>query len=543
MARLTIISDPEKPSFAVEGDVYSVGRSKDNNLVLNSSQVSRRHAELRKNGEGFRIVDLKSMNGVYVNNLKVEDESLAHGDVIAIGDYRLLFEDMRTHKTGVEVMAEPSSAGIQRPDQESAGIADIGKITAASPDGPRFEAEVLFTLETPQFAPTVKIEDLAHLSHRRKLLLLYQVSSIFNSAKPLDELFQQTLDLIFQEVKATEGTVFLFNQEGALDTRVRAAAKGEPGSDLALARAVTERAIKESSSIACAGECLHPSGGQDSGGQGRSVICTLLQTQDKVLGAICLENLADARAFGEDDLDLLTAISNQVAIAVDRDLMQESLRQGVLQRANLERFHSPDVVSHIIQHSKGDKAFRGFLQEREVSILFADIADFTSLIERLEPQEAADLINEYFDAMTEVVFKYKGTVDKFIGDAVMGIFGAPISYGNDAELALFSAIEMMQAMERINAGNDGRKKFNIRIGINTGVVLSGYMGSKQRIEYTVLGDPVNVAARLQHIAEPKAILVGADTYAHVKGIFKFNDRGTTVLRGKRKETRFYEIIY
>jgi adenylate cyclase len=337
--------------------------------------------------------------------------------------------------------------------------------------------------------------------------------------------------------------VFLFNKEGALETRMHAAAQGQPVSDLALARAVTERAINDKSSIACAGECFHPSDQQDSAADSRSLMCTLLQTPEKILGAVCLENLADARAFKEDDLDLLTAISNQVALAVDREIMQETLKEGVLQRANLERFHSPDVVSHILHHPGGDKAFRGLLKEREVSILFADIADFTSLIERLDPQEAADLINEYFDAMTAIVFKYRGTVDKFIGDAVMGIFGAPISYGNDAELALFSAIEMMQAMDQLNAAKDDRKKFDIRIGINTGVVLSGYMGSRQRIEYTVLGDPVNVAARLQHIAEPKTILVGADTYAHVKGIFKFHDRGTTVLRGKKRETRFFEVIY
>jgi adenylate cyclase len=248
-------------------------------------------------------------------------------------------------------------------------------------------------------------------------------------------------------------------------------------------------------------------------------------------------------AFNEDDLDLMTAIANQVAIAVQREEMQAHMQEAAVSRANLERFHSPDVVNHILQQSKDQEPFKRFLTEREVTILFADICDFTPLLERTAPQEAAQLLIDYFDAMTEIIFKFSGTVDKFIGDAIMAIFGAPISHGNDAELAIYTAIEMMQEMKKFRETHGPGKSFDIRIGINTGIVAAGYLGSKKRIEYTVLGDPVNVAARLQDLAAPGAIVVGEATYERVSGRFKFKDRGQTRLKGKKQETRVYEVLF
>ncbi len=187
--------------------------------------------------------------------------------------------------------------------------------------------------------------------------------------------------------------------------------------------------------------------------------------------------------------------------------------------------------------------YSSFLTEREVTVMFVDISEFTSLMERLAAEEAAELLIDFFDEMTTVVFKYGGTVDKFTGDGILAIFGAPISHGNDAELALFAAVEMMRSMERFKDSRDEKKNFDVRIGVNTGMVLAGYLGSRKRIEYSVLGDPVNVAARLQHVAAPRTILAGEDTVAKVSGIFEFREREKTRLKGKKKETTIYEVVY
>ena len=133
-------------------------------------------------------------------------------------------------------------------------------------------------------------------------------------------------------------------------------------------------------------------------------------------------------------------------------------------------------------------------------------------------------------------------MDKFIGDAIMAIFGAPISYGNVAELAVFAALEMLKELEAFRSSIAEAKRFSIRIGVNTGIVVAGYMGSVQRIEYTVLGDPVNIAARLQDLAMPGAIYIGESTHNRVKGLFQTKDLGTMSLRGKAHKIRAYRVL-
>jgi adenylate cyclase len=322
--------------------------------------------------------------------------------------------------------------------------------------------------------------------------------------------------------------------------------KGGDMPELTVSRTITRKAIEQNSAIITADACYDPrfnEGVSIITYNIRSALCVPLWDRQKTRGAIYLDNVLQTYAFSEDDLDLVTAIANQVALAVQHEEMLAKMQEAAVFRANLERFHSPDVVNHIMQQSKDDAPFGRFLSEREVTILFADICDFTPLLERTAPQEAASLLIDYFDAMTEIIFKYKGTVDKFIGDAIMAIFGAPISHGNDAELAIYSAIEMMREMKRFQAAHGADKSFDIRIGINTGIVAAGYLGSKKRVEYTVLGDPVNIAARLQDLAAPGSIVAGEATYERVSGRFKFTDRGATRLKGKKQETRVYEVNF
>ena len=181
------------------------------------------------------------------------------------------------------------------------------------------------------------------------------------------------------------------------------------------------------------------------------------------------------------------------------------------------------------------------VQEKEVTILFSDIQGFTSMSERLSPAEIANLLNDYFSLMTDIIFKHGGTLDKYIGDAIMAIFGAPFSHKDDAVRAVRAAVEMREELKNLMTRKDDSVKFNVRIGINTGDVVAGNIGSLQRMEYTVLGDAVNTAARLETMSKPGQILIGEQTYKLAKDFFEIKPVGKWKVKGKEKEVMVYEV--
>ncbi|MFO8056769.1 MAG: adenylate/guanylate cyclase domain-containing protein [bacterium] len=550
MIQLVLINAPDRPAYEVSTDVFSIGRLPENHLTLPDALASRKHAEIRKQDGDYRIVDLGSLNGVYVNNLKVQDEKLVHGDVVVIGESKLLFEerpdqpDQEEYSASRPVPGPAPAYGAAKSDAPGLAAPEIVKpITGVEPG---HDLEVMSLHDIMKKPEEMSAPEAGDTLRSRYFFILYQVARALNSTNSLSELLDQTMALIFQVIRAERGVIFLFNEDMTLEPVISRSQSGGELPEITISQTITRRAIEEKAGIITADARYDP---RFNSGQSivdyniHSAVCVPLWERSRTRGAIYLDNQVETYAFSEDDLDLLTAIANQVAIAVQQEEMQERMREHAVFRANLERFHSPDVVGHIMQQSRLDEGIRNFLEEKEVTILFADICSFTPLIEKMDPQQAADLLISYMDEMTSIIFHYKGTVDKFMGDAIMAIFGAPISHGNDAELAVCSAVDMLKKMEEFKRNLPEERRFDIRIGINTGVVISGYLGSKERLEYTVLGDAVNVASRLQNFAEPGTAVVGEDTFAKARGIFDFKDRGSTLLKGKKAETRVYQIVF
>jgi adenylate cyclase len=180
--------------------------------------------------------------------------------------------------------------------------------------------------------------------------------------------------------------------------------------------------------------------------------------------------------------------------------------------------------------------------EKRVTILFTDIVNFTPLSERLSPTEVSVLLNQYYSEMTDIIFHYFGTLDKFIGDAIMAVFGAPIERENDAESALKAALEMRRALFEMMKNRESDRRFDMRLGINTGRVVAGNLGSPKRMDYTVIGDTVNTASRLESIADPNQILIGEHTYEIVKDKFNIKKIGQKKVKGKRQAINVYEVL-
>lgn len=182
-------------------------------------------------------------------------------------------------------------------------------------------------------------------------------------------------------------------------------------------------------------------------------------------------------------------------------------------------------------------------ERRNVTVVFADISGFTTMAEKLDPEELTILMNECFRKLGMMVYRYEGIIDKFIGDCIMAIFGAPVSHEDDPERALLSSMDMQTALEEINQQLSSHlKKLEIHTGINTGEVIAGKMGSDLQMEYTVMGDTVNVAQRLKDIALPGTILVGPETYNRTKHAFDFIQLEPIQLKGKKELITPFEVV-
>jgi adenylate cyclase len=185
----------------------------------------------------------------------------------------------------------------------------------------------------------------------------------------------------------------------------------------------------------------------------------------------------------------------------------------------------------------------GVPEVKEVSVLFADIVGFTTMSEKMSPATVALLLNDYLSRMTEVIFKFEGTLDKYIGDAIMAVFGAPLDMPDHAERAIRAALEMRERLEEFNIERKEGPTLKIRIGINSGKVVAGEIGSINKKEYTVLGDTVNTASRLESsVAKPMMIVIGENTQAVVRDQFEFRSLGKATLKGKENEVEVYEVL-
>jgi len=530
MARLTISApDGKRGILELTKPVITVGRGNANDLVLNDPSVSRFHAVVKQSAQGAVVIaDRGSTNGVMVNGARITAEVELHkGDRARIGAYELMFESV-----------DDSALQIRRADIPSA-------IENVLRGGPADEV-----VEIPETGAARESRATIDRLQRENFLLrmLYDAGKALHAKLSTDDIAAEVMGLAFRVEGVERGFIMLFDEKGELtrQTEVRyrvAPAKEQP--QIILSRSVLERMKTELQPILItdlsADERFSASESMMISGL-RSAICAPLVARGRLAGVLYVDNLNKTSAFTQDELDVLTVVAAQAAAAIDSAKTHAELAEHAMQRSALERFLSPEVVEMIAAHPQEVKL--GGVSQK-VTILFADIRNFTSLSETLPPERIVEILNEYFTRVTDVIFDYGGTLDKYLGDGVMAVFGAPISKGNDAASAVRSAIAIQRLVNEMNrdAAARGWPRLGVGIGVNTGVVTAGNIGSPRRIDYTVIGDPVNVASRLMANARAGQTLISEDTARDLgpAPAFQLNRLAPLQVKGKSQPISVFSV--
>jgi adenylate cyclase len=500
-----------------EGET-SVGRTPDNDLVLHHPSVSRRHARVMVKGGDCRVQDVGSRLHTYVNGDMVHAAPLKDGDRLTFGQLMLKVEESQD---GIVV----SAGGERKPAEFEGTILRPARAVTPPSDGPSSEAER------------------GRMQQQQLLALLAEVSGVVARTNDLSKILDRVVGLTFELVPADRVFLLLTDEHsGELVPRIARTRSGKPPAATTISGTVTRRVISEKTAMLASDTTMDRSleSSQSLMAQRvRSFMCAPLWTQEDVLGVLYVDT-PTSRSFKPSDLDVFTMVSNYAAVAIEQARLSARLLEETKRLERLQRYHSPAVAERILARSVGPEG-QPDAQEREVSVLFADLVGFTSLSETLPPTEVARILTTFFTSMTDVIFEQDGTLDKFIGDAVLAVFGAPLDQPDHAARAVKAALAMRERLRMVN-DKHLHQPLRMRLAINSGRALVGDIGAPQRREFTVLGDVVNTAARLQgQVCEPDQILMSEATYELAGRPVSARSRGTVQVKGRAGAVAIYEI--
>jgi adenylate cyclase len=482
--------------------VCTIGRAPDNTAVLNDPRASRYHAHVRFRNGSYLIVDGSvdgklSANHVFVNGEQRLEHPLADGDLVQIGASRLR----------VDFSDERPKADEARFEDKPLGHTQL--LVSAN--------DVIRAALAARSAEAAELEDLR--GKARILALLYEMSKTLGAVFDLDPIFEKACEVIFSATPADRVVALLSDESKQTDggdddlqvvaMRVRDESRAAQGRRQPIGRTITRKVMRERQALLSQDAALDMefAGVHSIVAQGvHSTICAPLIADTRVHGALYADKLDPFTAFTRDDLELVSAVAAQTAVAVENARSHARLAREEVARANYSRFLPEYVVKQILENPD---SFKLGGVNQTVTVLFADIRGFTRLSENAPPERIVQLLNNYFTAMSDIIFAHGGTLDKYLGDGLMALFGAPAATPDDACNAVSAAVAMQRKMEDINAQLRAERLSEIAIGIglHTGVATVGYIGSERRSEYTAIGDTVNLAARLEQNSQGGEILL------------------------------------
>jgi adenylate cyclase len=548
-------------------ETVTVGRGATNSIPLADSACSSKHAQLVPDENGWRIEDRGSLNGTFVNGQRVPTARLGPGDRIQLGATELIFEtdsaaaepaggaqsggsgyassflqsivgDNESDSDGPGSVWERSLLIDDTPEEDSASHFEVRPVDPAAPTA----AQTMLLTASARAAgkaepPSLKRRPNESLAEA-KLRLIQGVSEklvrIFDPKQLMDEI----LVIVLEQTGADRGLLCLLDdQRRPVPIAARGLAEGQ---QVRVSRTVLRTLLDRRSGVLIQG-----------GGSANilrsleemnvcSTLCVPLWTGDSIIGFLSLDSTRFTKVFNEDDLDLLLAVAHQAAIGIERGRLSQLVDSEREARAYLSKYLDNRIVEQISHRGDGEDPLAP--TERVVTVLFSDIVSFTKICEGLPPVQVAGFIREYLTMMTELVFAHGGTIDKYVGDAIMALFGAPMPSPDSAGSAIRCALEMRERIRDFRVPKPGGAALRIRVGINTGPVVVGNIGSARRMEYTAIGDAVNVAARLETFARPNEICIDETTYSQTGGAFNVEEIGTIDVRNRAEPVSVYKVL-
>jgi adenylate cyclase len=532
MARL-LITDPagQTQIFEISGSTVNIGRADSNDLVLNHPSISRHHARLTVlPGDTTLINDLGSLNGLYANGQLVREHRLADQDRVMIGMYEMKYDSETQEAVHVEAGEENLGIdGLVSPETLNTALRIKVRPGAAPPESPQ---ERLRTLE----------------KENKLLKLLLGVGKTLSSVLTPEEIMHRVMELVFQMENVERGFVMLRDEKKSFkpavllykNEKLKSEARGVALSRTLIERVTTERLPLLIHDVAgderfSASESLRLSGI-------RSAMCAPLIYKDRVFGLFYVDCLTKPYAFSKEELSIFSVVAAEAAMSFDNAQSHQELALRVVERKALERFLSSSIVERILANPN-QISLGG--ENQNATILFTDIRNFTRMAEKMDPHQVVELLNEYFSEMTDLLFENGGTLDKYLGDGILAIFGAPIARPDDTRRSVKTAMAMQRALVRLNEHwvARGQPPLQVGIGINTGQVTAGNIGSTKRMDYTVIGDAVNLASRLCSKAAGGQILVSESTFTALGVDMPAKKLDPIMVKGKEKAVEIYEIVW
>ena len=516
-----------------------VGRAVTSDVPIYDPTISRRHAEIVLTDSGVRVTDLGSSNGTFLNGAKITEAEAGANDVVTFGKVAFRVKEVTAPVPRPQVVAPPDFAS---PKPGSKGGVAGGTIVRQLPVSGGVPAIVI---DQPEGSSHLKVRGQSQEERReKKLSLLLEVSKELSKQQELDRLLDKVVDFTFQIMNVDRVSILLLDgKSDELIPRISKSRTGDASAAKHVPQSIARKAVEERVAI------LSDNAAADERFKGKSILiqsvrsamCTPLMGSDqKVLGILYVDNLTATHSFADEDLEFLIAFGGLTAIAIENSQLSERIRREALVRSNFERYFSPNIASVIAEQQDAGKLPS---QKQPVVIFFSDIRGFTPMSEAMNPDEIAGLLTDYFTEMVDKVFEHGGTLDKFMGDAIMALWGAPIGHADDADRAMQCALDQLDTLEKMNAKwkESGRQPLAIGIGINFGEVFAGNVGSNRRLEYTVIGDAVNTASRLCSSAGANEILISEPFYKALKKPPKVEALEPIQVKGKTKKVPVYRV--
>lgn len=380
-----------------------------------------------------------------------------------------------------------------------------------------------------------------------RLRLSHELSREIAAERDTTKLLEKILTSVFKFIRADRGVIFLRNESGELTPQAMQRRDGTTA-PISVSSTILNHVVHERAAV-----LTHDAAMDFAASKGKSMILNRissaivaplvapLQHNNEVLGVLWLDSETLAQ-FQPKDLELVTAIAYQAAMFIEINILGKKIENEIVTREQLRRLLSPNIAERVLSGQLAVK--QGGQHVEECTVFNSDIRGFTRMAESKRPEELVVMLNEYFERMVDTIFQFEGTLDKFMGDGIMALWGAPVAHRDDAVRSVECALKMGEVLGEFNRERleKGEPPLAVGIGIHTGPLVAGYIGSSKALSYTVIGDVANTSARLCAIALAGQIVISDATYAQLGGRFETEELQPARVKGKDRPIPIYNVI-